>query len=221
VTPARLAERAGLLRDCCERPADDVPRLILADWMEENGEAERGEFIRVQIGLASCAWAGTGAACPQCEALRLREAALLIQSGPDKLCNWFAWAKPLQPFQHGAVTYLRGLVAKIALPLAVFMAHAREIFATCPIEAEGVRLTGREPDASGSGVVGWFRRAARSDRQEDADDIPEALWHRLRGETGVNGGWKLYESTAGAQVALSRAAVAWARGEVGLPALGD
>jgi uncharacterized protein (TIGR02996 family) len=37
----------------CENPADDVPRLIYADWLEEHGhQPERAEFIRVQIELA-------------------------------------------------------------------------------------------------------------------------------------------------------------------------
>lgn len=33
-------------------PDDDLPRLVLADWYEENGEGERAEFVRVQIALA-------------------------------------------------------------------------------------------------------------------------------------------------------------------------
>src|SRR5262249_26125220 len=33
-------------------PDDDAPRLIFADWLEENGQAERGELIRVQVELA-------------------------------------------------------------------------------------------------------------------------------------------------------------------------
>lgn len=34
-------------------PVDtDWPRLVTADWLEENGHVERAEFIRVQIALA-------------------------------------------------------------------------------------------------------------------------------------------------------------------------
>jgi uncharacterized protein (TIGR02996 family) len=33
-------------------PADDTLRLAYADWLEENGEGEYGEFIRVQVELA-------------------------------------------------------------------------------------------------------------------------------------------------------------------------
>ena len=33
-------------------PDDDTPRLVLADWLEENRQAERAEFIRLQVDLA-------------------------------------------------------------------------------------------------------------------------------------------------------------------------
>ena len=33
-------------------PDDDAPRLIYADWLDEHGQAERAEFIRVQCELA-------------------------------------------------------------------------------------------------------------------------------------------------------------------------
>lgn len=35
-----------------ESPADDVPRLVYADWLEEHDEPERAEFIRIQCSLA-------------------------------------------------------------------------------------------------------------------------------------------------------------------------
>ena len=38
----------ALLRAVCAHPADDTPRLVYADWLEENGRPERAEFIRLQ-----------------------------------------------------------------------------------------------------------------------------------------------------------------------------
>jgi uncharacterized protein (TIGR02996 family) len=35
-----------------DRPDDDAPRLVFADWLEERGEVERAEFIRTQCQLA-------------------------------------------------------------------------------------------------------------------------------------------------------------------------
>ena len=34
------------LRAICENPADDAPRLVYADWLDENGDPDRAEFIR-------------------------------------------------------------------------------------------------------------------------------------------------------------------------------
>jgi uncharacterized protein (TIGR02996 family) len=46
----------GLLQECKENPEDDTPRLVLADWLQENGrDAEvraRGEFIYLQCRLS-------------------------------------------------------------------------------------------------------------------------------------------------------------------------
>ncbi len=50
-----MSEYQGLLQDVVENPADDAPRLILADYLEDYGtrdwEKARSEFIRLQITL--------------------------------------------------------------------------------------------------------------------------------------------------------------------------
>ena len=38
----------ALFRAICENPAEDTPRLVYADWLQENGRPERAEFIRLQ-----------------------------------------------------------------------------------------------------------------------------------------------------------------------------
>ncbi len=45
-------ELLALLAECRCRPADDLPRLVLADWLDENGQPERAEFVRVQVEVA-------------------------------------------------------------------------------------------------------------------------------------------------------------------------
>jgi uncharacterized protein (TIGR02996 family) len=37
------------LRTICANPEDDTVRLVYADWLDENGDPERAEFIRVSI----------------------------------------------------------------------------------------------------------------------------------------------------------------------------
>jgi uncharacterized protein (TIGR02996 family) len=41
--------REALFRAILDAPEDDLPRLAFADWLEEHGQADRAEFIRVQI----------------------------------------------------------------------------------------------------------------------------------------------------------------------------
>lgn len=48
-TSSADATRAAFLADIIANPADDAVRLIYADWLDDGGEHERAEFIRVQI----------------------------------------------------------------------------------------------------------------------------------------------------------------------------
>lgn len=54
-------EYIALLETVRCNPADDAPRLILSDWLEEQGEEERARFIRFQIKVArwDCTFAQT------------------------------------------------------------------------------------------------------------------------------------------------------------------
>jgi uncharacterized protein (TIGR02996 family) len=45
-------DHASLLAAILEAPDDDAPRLVYADWLEEQGDADRAEFIRLQCRLA-------------------------------------------------------------------------------------------------------------------------------------------------------------------------
>jgi uncharacterized protein (TIGR02996 family) len=47
-----MPEVDAFLATVLEHPDDDAPRLVFADWLEEHGESDRAEFIRVQIELA-------------------------------------------------------------------------------------------------------------------------------------------------------------------------
>ena len=46
-----MSPAAPFLAAIREAPEDDAPRLIYADWLDEHGEPERAEFIRVQCKL--------------------------------------------------------------------------------------------------------------------------------------------------------------------------
>lgn len=61
------------IRMIAAQPKEDGPRLVYADWLEEHGECERAEFIRVQIELAT-----PGLSSRRMRALRIRERELLF-----------------------------------------------------------------------------------------------------------------------------------------------
>jgi len=64
-----MSEADALLAAIRQAPDDDAPRLIYADWLDEHGQPERAEFIRVQIELAR----------QESPGLRRREAELLAE----------------------------------------------------------------------------------------------------------------------------------------------
>jgi uncharacterized protein (TIGR02996 family) len=72
---------AAFLRAIAENPDEDLPRLLYADWLEEQGSAEeqaRAEFIRLQ-----CALEAMSPADEQAPPMRRREQELFEQIWPD------------------------------------------------------------------------------------------------------------------------------------------
>jgi uncharacterized protein (TIGR02996 family) len=47
-----MADAAPLLAAIASAPDDDLPRLVYADWLDEHGDPDRAEFIRLQIHTA-------------------------------------------------------------------------------------------------------------------------------------------------------------------------
>src|SRR5262245_26328 len=47
-----MTNHEALLQALRASPADDGLRLVYADWLEEQGESERAEFVRVHHALA-------------------------------------------------------------------------------------------------------------------------------------------------------------------------
>lgn len=81
-------ELVALLRTCKDEPDDDVPRLILADWLEESGDLPRAEFIRLQceVNQANPAQARRGW-------LVQREGELFVEAGTDWTAPLVDWAR--------------------------------------------------------------------------------------------------------------------------------
>ncbi len=118
-----MTEREALLRAVCENPDDDTPRLVFADWLQENGEEERAEFIRFQIELRRP---------PQDE----REREALISRGAELFAaNEAAWRAelPAEPGWEWGM-FNRGFVEELTLwSEATPVSDPALAFATAPL----------------------------------------------------------------------------------------
>jgi uncharacterized protein (TIGR02996 family) len=103
-----------------ENPEDDGPRLVYADWLEEQGRPERAELVPVQ-----CELARLEPDAPRYPALCSRERELLDRHGKE-------WSKPLRRYAR-VFTFRRGFPDHATLPLDTFLRHADEIFAIAPL----------------------------------------------------------------------------------------
>jgi uncharacterized protein (TIGR02996 family) len=118
--PANLEE--AFLQAVIESPDDDTPRLVYSDWLEENGDPKRAEFIRVQCELARLTEPGE-----RSQQLRWREQALLQRYGP-------AWASPFRKRVQGW-EFRRGFVEKVTTTVPMFVTRARNLSCLAPVRA--------------------------------------------------------------------------------------
>ncbi len=92
----------AFLQSILERPEDDGPRLVYSDWLEDNGDPECAEFIRVQVQLARLPPDASERAT-----LVTREQALLQEHGKR-------WAEPLRGLTW-SWRFERGFIAAIQI----------------------------------------------------------------------------------------------------------
>jgi uncharacterized protein (TIGR02996 family) len=230
---------ANLLRAVCEDPADDLLRLVLADSLDDNGEADRAEFVRLQCKLSTLGECerdfglGLSCCCKFC-----RGGGLPLQWRQDELirsCLWkwlrdelppAVWAEFDRWTHEGNVVtskrdedlslvFRRGFVSEVRCPLSSWLAHGPAIVACQPVEA--VVLADREPAQSASG---WWWSSPRSVGGHPQSILPEPLFSYL---SGVRPNYSVlspsYPSREDALSALSTAAVSWARAQADLPPL--
>lgn len=152
-----MNDEAALLAAILANRADDTPRLVYADWCDENGHPERAEFIRVQVELERQRLTfGVSTPTNAFKVLDRRSSELI-----GAWCNvWFrfderpfCWNKafgrdesscgPLCVFP----TVSRGFVSHITCSWSDWHTHADAITASQPIER--VKLTTNPPPRHG------------------------------------------------------------------------
>jgi uncharacterized protein (TIGR02996 family) len=122
-----MSDHDALLAAVLDRPEDDTPRLILADWLDDQMTpvaTARAEFIRIQVELAR------GKASPTHEDWLARRTLLRRERKFTPLRDeWFA---PVVRRFDG-VTVARGFVERVRTPMSAFLEHAAELFAAHPV----------------------------------------------------------------------------------------
>jgi uncharacterized protein (TIGR02996 family) len=128
----------AFLQDILAHPDDDAPRLIFADWLEEQGDrnsAVRAEFIRVQCTLSKEHLPDTKRA-----ELEVRQQELLDQHGDT-------WAQPLRRVAR-AWAFHRGFIDDVSVRAdRLLSAAGRRMFRHYPIQhlrlLRGTEITGQ------------------------------------------------------------------------------
>lgn len=177
-----------------ERPFDDAPRLVLADWLEENGQAATAARLRRAV------------AAPRYVVRRCKVTGFPGLTFHEARGFPFRVVGTIQAFMPEAARLFRTWpVTDVALDYArPYRNHD---------EAEGRRAKG-VPDH-------WYlwERYHRDDAQGTigADDVPRPIFRFLGGTLTQRDWYRAFPTKKAAALALRRACVRFGRDAAGLP----
>lgn len=217
-----MRDDAGFLEAIIRDPADDVPRLIYADWLDDRGEADRAEFIRDQVEFrhGSRDWdlldANLGAWCPWFAPPRGEGHEHFSRSATSAIrvnhpCGSVTW-------------WRRGFLTKVLCPWGTWLGRGAGM-ATHPVES--VRLSDRNPIEAyaaeglteapmwGWALESWDRRNHYLREHECPRPLEPYLLDQGSGDLWLADGCVVYPHPDGARAALSRACLDWARARQG------
>ena len=108
-----------------DEPDDDLPRQVCADWLDDQDDPDRAEFIRIQLELSS-------ARPERARALELlrRLRALIVQHRH----RWLGLLGRLSP----DAVFQRGFVEQAVLRADDFLRHGDELFSAHPLHRLGL-----------------------------------------------------------------------------------
>ncbi|MBA4190744.1 MAG: hypothetical protein C0467_22390 [Planctomycetaceae bacterium] len=144
-----MSTEAALLRTIREAPEDDTVRLVYADLVEEEGDPDRGEFIRVQIALANISETD-----PARRALEDREHALLAEHES----RWLG--VPTDSDGLTAWQFVRGFVDDVSATPNFMQNEGSDLCAVNPVRRWRVQSSQSDmpEDLLEAGRRGWFSR---------------------------------------------------------------
>lgn len=123
------------------RPADDMPRLAYADWLDERGDTALAEFVRLQCKLAALGPHATRDVDPERTAAERRERDLWTVVG-----DWYkadlpaGWTVATEQGRHrrehtGRYAFVtRGFVSVVSCPLSSWITFGPTLVRQHPVE---------------------------------------------------------------------------------------
>lgn len=162
-----MSDEPALLAAIRANPEEDTPRLVYADFLQERarpGDAERAEFIRVQIELARMEADTVENCVPRWGELSARERDL-FQTDESYTLEWFGLPQPwvriarlqlfsTEPSDYSYAVARRGFIESVTTPAADWLTHGDAIRARHPVMR--VRLMTRPIVAGGAGGSYWL-----------------------------------------------------------------
>jgi uncharacterized protein (TIGR02996 family) len=122
------------LHDIVANPDDDTPRLIYADWLEDHGDPDRAEFIRLQ-----CELERMGKSDTRSRELQRRERELLEANKEN-------WAGPVRSLVE-SWDFRRGFIERVEMTGAAFLTGGAGMLRLAPVRQMRLRKTmGLLPD---------------------------------------------------------------------------
>jgi uncharacterized protein (TIGR02996 family) len=221
---------AALLRAIIANPDDDTPRLVYADWLDENGQPERAVAIRAhiaahRINANASIVAGSVQFAPHQrtdrwnEWRRLMVTVTAVTSDPD--------VNGLSPFLAGLarvnlLDWSRGFVSAVQCEPGDWLAHGPGVVASHPVER--VTILGMRPARAINHVVGFTYYPQPDDdpfevgqhpreRYWSPTDPPHVLPFKLQDWTVRCRTKNVAESDDDCLDWLSRGCIAWAKEE--------
>ncbi len=119
-----MDEHLPFLRAICANPADDLPRLVYADYLEESGEPDavaRAHFIRAQIALTQLTPASK----------EFREMLAVTNRLSGMYSQDWLWDLPEELHAHGKPQWRRGFIESVKMPWETFVGES--LFDTVPL----------------------------------------------------------------------------------------
>jgi uncharacterized protein (TIGR02996 family) len=191
-------------------PEDIGVRLVYADWLEENGQVERSEFIRVQTDIDRIC-EGNRRGKPETDATSL--SSLISRESGLMWGVWNAgWMDPVPRAWLSDSVINRGFVESISCTCSAWLEHGPAIVRQHPVTK--VVLTDKRPYGSDNYDPGWAWAV-----EEGSDSPPWRLPEVLVSLFDHRPPRFLYRSKSLALDALSAACIVYARAKAKLPSL--